>query len=983
MAVEIARLQVTGDQYSEMSVSSSAFPWLQTAFQDKPVLAVTVIGQEACGQAEFLSKLTSSDAFSSEDTAETVLRVYPQPLLLQDTPLLLMELSGFERVNDDYLKMLYVSLTVTNWVVVFLGKMTLFSNLRTILSVVTEANGKRKTGIERIYVIIDAQDSLTRGAAVKQLQELQTHPLFGCLQFVALGVPLSDSLFTQFHTQLSSQARSSLQAGYTSLQEVAHSLDLLSRQFPLHPTFSDFAEEIPNADRLIHDRQVYHSASTQPLFTIDPFGEIQLNSQALDYLLRSQYDPTTPTVVLMILSPPGHGKSTLLNHISAELLRFRNPDDKFRTGNTSTHTTTHSEFLPVTFHCPPNYQVLLVDLEGLEGTETIHKRAAEAQKLLVAAVLALASVPCIIVKNDRHSLTFIEEKLQAISSHQHEFGYEIHKINLIFYDKDENSGPPPEIMSQFVRNCQVKYGLERINVEFINKPSFVACEKITIRRFVRKLLEKSAYPKRNSDGNPVFLPEILGNLSQVVDSVKNDTEIILTSEEEKAVKAFLSTKNAKIDEITVEIRTDRDNLTEKSNSEVRIFKDQLKYEISDLRVGVRRVIESKLDVLIREKQEKLELIENLYRQMQSRSRESLESEVAKLEIDPVKQRQVVFHYTSVQRGEVLVRKQPGSLGKTLLVSGVLLGALIGSWMLCSYVWEWVKTDKVSLTTLCGSILSGVVVTSVSQQASQLQKPFNSHGSKALLLIHALLGVMSSLTLALCLEAHWSEGGVATAGVGLMLWLRHRLIQKQGKWLWDTAEVCYMSEDVSPFYAQMTVTELPVLLLIGRNSPSQTLFLSRFLTWCYPYSLQNSPKVNSEGLQIYPIAYFHESNSLRNGLVVNISLQTGVKSSQYRSFINKSSCVLLFLDDAAELNPSTMSLFEPARTRIETYVCYTGSGSQANRAKNQLLDLNYEASLKQVDSIGSFAKEMYREKLRKCRLIERSEVKTVCRGPLQR
>ena len=52
-------------------------------------------------------------------------------------------------------------------------------------------------------------------------------------------------------------------------------------------------------------------------------------------------------------------------------------------------------------------KVMLVDLEGLNGTGTLKERGKKLQQSLIAAILA--SVRCLLISNTKESLTLLEE----------------------------------------------------------------------------------------------------------------------------------------------------------------------------------------------------------------------------------------------------------------------------------------------------------------------------------------------------------------------------------------------------------------------------------------------------------------------------------------------------------------------------------------------------------------------------------------------
>ena len=78
-------------------------------------------------------------------------------------------------------------------------------------------------------------------------------------------------------------------------------------------------------------------------------------------------------------------------------------------------------------------KVMLVDLEGLNGTGTLKGRVKKLQQSLIAAILA--SVRCLLISNTKESLTLLEGKIKDIAVYRQEFGLVVDPILLLFNDK--------------------------------------------------------------------------------------------------------------------------------------------------------------------------------------------------------------------------------------------------------------------------------------------------------------------------------------------------------------------------------------------------------------------------------------------------------------------------------------------------------------------------------------------------------------------
>jgi len=274
--------------------------------------------------------------------------------------------------------------------------------------------------------------------------------------------------------------------------------------------------------------------------------------------LQQTYKLEEPTVVLMLMGAQGHGKSTLLDYIVQFCAEIPQLPDIFKVGNTGGHTTKGSQVLshPLLYR---EHQVMLIDLEGLGGTETASAAQAIIQKNLVSALLTVASVPCILVSNAVQSLHFVSETVAQIAKLQVEFGFLVERIYLLFQDKEllgENEltldgGRENQDFLLLVAQLNLRHFDGSPVVKILNKPNFVA-ENIGAQRqlFLTRLLDNSLYVKKNASGTNVNIAELLAKINLIATHDKTDfRDLRLDPFDLHLKEAFVSRKKLEIQAI--------------------------------------------------------------------------------------------------------------------------------------------------------------------------------------------------------------------------------------------------------------------------------------------------------------------------------------------------------------------------------------------------------------------------------------------------
>lgn len=990
MVKVLARL-LPHPQYSEMTVEGGH---TQAFLRENPkAIVAAAIGLSQTGKSAFFNRFFPSDpVFSAHSSEEVALLASTKAVTLGEAQLILTKLTGFSQLDEDYLKMMYVTMRVADWVLVFLEKVNFFSNLKTIMEIGREANSSRERPIDRIYVMVDEKQWLSKESNAINMQKFQQHPLSPCCEFLERGTSLTEPLFSTICTTLQAQSSLFLSSQHANTaSKVPEVLQTLSEQFTFCLKYRDFQRDHPAKDRLRYDRIQFDTVSTHPLFTKEN-GEIQVNDGALEALVAHQFDPNTPTVVLMVLGTPGTGKSTLLNQICKELLLSKTVPHKFKIGNTTTHTTLESEFLPLAMRLNDDLQVLLVDLEGLTGTETKNPRLAKTQKGLVAALLAVASVPCIIIENSNESLRFVGEQLGDIKSHQENFKLLVEKVLLLFHDKDGNAGENREI-AEIPSIWKAPDKLPNTTIQVMNKPSFVSSTSDSIRRFIQQLLSECAYPKRNTEGQTITLESIIKHIRDITDSVKKTCDIILDPPEAEINAELQRNWTSEFDRIIAEIRVNGDELCERGGEKMREMMERVEGKTEQYRFGMRKKIRGEIEEYIKEKLESLEIVQNLYRQLRCLDINTIKSDSSKMKLDLNVLRRVANHYPSIE--PVLRPLFPEPKSRILSIAAVSALAAGLSAVLYKYVnlhsaltsIKEAATD-IGITRLSSSLLASATLSSVLSQSAVLPLPYTAHTAiqrqnERISIVNALTGLLTAIVIANLGIKQWKSAWYPCTGLTItfMIFFRYRCIMWRNARIRAKVELFHMPAALIPYYMRITEESMPVLLLIGVNSGSQAQFVSDFLALCYPYTLKQGAIPLEREVNVLPYSYLTSSGHLSNALLVNIPLSTDPLQGTVPKYVRKTvkkllsiaSATVVFLDKADDVSLAILNCLGEGNG--EVYVCYEERDGAAKNLTQQFRFLGFSATEeRKLEETKKFAKEMYAEKVENMRSVERNRAR---------
>ena len=264
--------------------------------------------------------------------------------------------------------------------------------------------------------------------------------------------------------------------------------------------------------------------------------------------LLTNFDKERETVVLVVMGDQGIGKSTLLNRIvqyeaSLPLRQI------FQCGDTTTHTTRESEVLscPLWVGAHRDKQCLLIDLEGLGGTETAIATNATLQERMVTGILALSSVPCIVIGNTVASIASLRQRVRLISELKHYYGYDVERIVLLFHDRNSEAAANSD-WERTIQELQNQFFEGRPVFLMLNKPNFKAHDPEQQEIFLSRLLAECKFA-RCRQGRPAHLAAILSEIRDIAHSLESVETLILTREEEREYRQQESMRFRRVEEI--------------------------------------------------------------------------------------------------------------------------------------------------------------------------------------------------------------------------------------------------------------------------------------------------------------------------------------------------------------------------------------------------------------------------------------------------
>lgn len=516
-----------------------------------PVLA---LGDSQQGKSQALdslltrfptNSLSPNSPFETTDRAEGCVCVYPYPIALGSKTLLLVECEGVNwsqrtrnpaDLDDLGKKLAFLELELASVWMLFLEKGSLFPRLQA-LSALSQV---------QLTLIFTEEKALSR---TKQQWEALLSFLVSRddnrtpYQFIFRGIgQLSEEELTQTLSAIDASGPEK----FKSIQEWVNELLMLRELAGNQESFEQFCIAVGrfrssgSMEEVKAVRGLWLQAeSIQPVNLFHTAGLKATLDLEIVQRLGETMDLASPAVVLLAMGKPGYGKSTFLNFIWQYLTGAGAVP--FRVSSTTSHTTVGCQIGNVAARMPHSgRQVVLVDIEGVEGTEGIRVEEARKQSGLVNEAVKLASVVCILIENSLTHLELVIHLIHRISLRNRELGFSVERIILLFHDKNFSEAGQNEEIENKVRWVNWRYFGEREVVVVVNKPSLVqAGKREQVERFLQHFLTLADIPKRTASGADISLMNLFHSFAFTLTPSKVSRNVLsLAQEEDRALGAI-------------------------------------------------------------------------------------------------------------------------------------------------------------------------------------------------------------------------------------------------------------------------------------------------------------------------------------------------------------------------------------------------------------------------------------------------------------
>ena len=351
--------------------------------------------------------------------------------------------------------------------------------------------------------------------------------------------------------------------------------------------------------------------TVRPLFTPGAVVDEELLN-----LVRTNFDPAKPTVVMVVLGGQGMGKSTFCNHMIQHCSQSRICQDYFHTANSTTHTTRGSHLLTSPLALPSSpAQLLLIDMEGLGGTETLQEKLAILQSNLVGVVLAVASVPCFLVRNEVETMRNVEKYVEKLVWLTRTFGFLMERILFLFHDKDFSPSQRTENreISNWIQQLNHHYFSDSPVIILLNKPNFVDPSKSDMRKsFLFQVLLESDFPKRSISGEFLKIRELLVQIRHLGEGLERECRGYSTGERDlQGLKSMEQVKKEELERLVLATQSTR------TTSLVLVFNERSRNFLASLdnireNQKVKRHLRAYLEDRVQEARWSLMAVEALY-----------------------------------------------------------------------------------------------------------------------------------------------------------------------------------------------------------------------------------------------------------------------------------------------------------------------------------------------------------------------------------
>ena len=537
---------------------------------------------------------------------------------------------------------LAAALQVAAYCFVSFDRNSKFKGLEAVQGIYEELQGRTGVEVVRFFYLESSAKVNLLGSMLRESIAYEGKPYAQYTTFVPIPTAseltgIAKSLLERYPARRYLETHTSPDSDSRPIEKICIDVEIIVKVSNLDLTFSAFLELVPIGPQkeAIEERLKtmgeMHSklsqATVRPLFQLGEEGRYVLDDELLD-LVRANFDPEQPTVVMVVLGSQGLGKSTFCNYLIQFCTQSRFCHDYFHAANSTTHTTRGSHFLTSPLSTPS--QLLLIDMEGLGGTETMQQKAALLQSSLVGAVLAVASVPCFLVRNEVETLRDVQKYLEKLVWLARTLGFRMERILFLFHDRDFSPSQKKtenREISAWIQQLNRLYFNDSPVILLLNKPNFVDPSKADMRNsFLSQVLSEAAFPKRSISGTGLNIRELLVQIRYLGEGLERDAGNLMLEEAEiQGLKFMEKVKKEELERLVLTLESTGASLVLLFNEKIRIFLSSLE----DIRESqkIKRRLRAFLDERIREQRWSLIPIEALYMSLSTLDDSQLQAKV--------------------------------------------------------------------------------------------------------------------------------------------------------------------------------------------------------------------------------------------------------------------------------------------------------------------------------------------------------------------
>ena len=516
---------------NRLEVNEETLRVLQTRFKDcKSLSPFLVIGHPQSGKSALLDAILEDEVHFRNLPDEEGLYIWPKPVQRGSKSLLLMEMSGiyFAHSSEATLKLAAIAQALSAVCGICLEKASFFDNLSTLIGLCDCSNCQFIHPPQK-FLIFTHSEPQSKGRRNSRYMECRNkysskHCLFLERDSKCPSGPLISSILTEITAFTKDFPQIEVPEKCAIIGKFAYFAHLAAKIANMTSSLLDFVSQFDNLKQLeeCHPSQLkqvkkwresVQSSASLELLQCNTSG-VSVQSSTVGVLVKN-FDRERDMVVVTVLGDPGIGKSTLLNCLIQHVASLSQCHAVFQPSRGSAE---HCRVLscPIWLGPARDLQCMLLDLGSGHRTET--------------AVLALASVVCLVITNELSSLERVGKRVELLGELQKYYGYCVNCILLLFHDKEIEASPNP-VWETAILDLEKQYFEGKSVFKILNKPNFLSGDILQKQRFLDIFLSECSTNRCQIQSSSLFSK--LQDISKISHSLEPLDTLIFTPQEQK------------------------------------------------------------------------------------------------------------------------------------------------------------------------------------------------------------------------------------------------------------------------------------------------------------------------------------------------------------------------------------------------------------------------------------------------------------------